>query len=289
MKAQTKELAILTEKEYSVSATKFFSKNDNGHTIIISSATGVLQKYYAKFASFFAIQGFTVYTFDYKGIGKSITSTKELKSYLGNLKSWGRNDQSAIVAFAAKENSEAKITLITHSIGGQLLGFNTNNHLIDQAVLVASQSGYWKYFNGIHLLKMWLFWYILIPFLTPIFGYFPSKKMGLFENLPKNMAYEWAEWGKKKEYMMHFHNAEDYFFDALKIPILSLSFSRDSFAPKKTVDWLTSQYKNAQIKRVHHIPENGENHVKHFGFFRPSFKDTLWQQTLQWVLNDKTK
>jgi len=66
---------------------------------------------------------------------------------------------------------------------------------------------------------------------------------------------------------MHYFNESEYFFDALKAPMLALSFSKDDFAPKSTVDWLTDQFKNAQLKRVHHTPKKGEKHIRHFGFF----------------------
>ena len=97
-----------------------------------------------------------------------------------------------VVAFAKNANPDATITMITHSIGGQLLGFNASHKLTDKVILVASQTGYWKEFKGIHSLKMLFFWHVAIPVLTPIFGCFPSIKMKLFENLPKQMVYEWV-------------------------------------------------------------------------------------------------
>ncbi len=212
MEVQVKELSIQTADGYSIAVSKFFSKTLCTHALVISSATGVLQKYYSHFASFCASKGIVVYTFDYSGIGKSISSTTELKNHSGNLKNWGQQDQASIVALVRKEYPDAVLTLMTHSIGGQILGFNTNHHLLDKVIMVASQSGYWKDFKGFHGFKMWSFWHFLIPVFTPLFGYFPAKKLGLFENLPSKVVYEWASWGKKKEYMMHFKSA-DYLFD----------------------------------------------------------------------------
>lgn len=287
MKAQIQEITLPTPNGQNISVVKFFSENKSNQAIIISSATGVLQKYYEKFATYCAINGFTVYTFDYAGIGKSIKNLKALKEYNNNLSSWGRNDQAAIVALAKSENKESQITLVTHSIGGQILGFNPNSNLIDKVIFVASQGGYWKDFNGIHILKMWLFWHLIIPILTPIFGYFPSKKFKLFENLPKNMVYEWASWGRRKEYMMHYKNETDYYFDALKASILALSFAGDHFAPAKTVDWLANQFKNAKVERVHHHKTEQERAVKHFGFFKLRYKELFWDNTIQWILTNK--
>lgn len=284
MEVQVKEFSIQTVNGHPIAVSKFFSKTLSNHSIVISSATGVLQKYYAHFASYCASRGIVVYTFDYSGIGESISSTAELKKHSGNLKDWGKQDQASVVALAKKEYAESTLTLVTHSIGGQIFGFNPNHHLIDKVVMVASQSGFWKDFKGFHRLKMWSFWYVLIPIFTPLFGYLPTKKLGFFENLPKNVVYEWASWGKKAAYMMHFKNA-NYLFDKIEIPILSWSFPEDSFAPKETVDWLAKQYKNAQVTRIHY-PQDEQKQPGHFGFFKLAFKELLWKQNLNWILNN---
>ena len=286
MKVEEKVIAITTPLGHSITAFKFYSKNTIKKTLVISSATGVLQHYYFKFACFFAIKGFVVFTFDYKGIGKSGSSTSDLNKTVTDLQDWGRNDQAAVVSSAKKEYPNSDLTLVTHSVGGQLLGFNPNYHLVDKVILVASQSGYWKFFKGFHQPKMWLLWHAIIPILTPVFGYFPARKLGLFENLPKNMVYQWAKWGKQKEYLMHFYTKETYFFEKIKVPILCYSFSNDAFAPRKTVDWMAHQYKNAKVKRIHYQSENGEREVKHFGFFKSDFQEPFWEQTLKWILNE---
>ena len=257
--------------------------------MVISSATGVLQKYYAKFARFFASKGVVVYTFDYHGIGKSNSSESALKKNTSNVVSWGQNDQATIVALAKKEHPNSKLVLVAHSIGGQLLGFNPNYHMIDKVVLVASQTGYWKYFKGLHIIKMWLFWYLILPVFTSIFGYFPAKKLGLFENLPKQLVYEWASWGKQPDYLMHFFNEQNYQFNKFEMPILSLSFSKDSFAPKAAVDWLTKQYNKATVQRVHHEAGKKERHIKHFGFFKSWAQEPFWEQCLNYILDGDYK
>ncbi|UOB16536.1 alpha/beta hydrolase family protein [Abyssalbus ytuae] len=279
------EIPVKTSKGYFLSATKFNSSQKAlNHSIVISSATGVLQKYYKKMARHFAAAGYTVYTFDYSGIGKSGSDIKSLKKNTNTLHEWGSIDQASVVYLAKEENPVNKITLITHSVGGQVLGFNPHYHLIDNAVTVASQSGYWKYFTGIHLPKMWLFWHGLIPLLTPVYGYFPAKRLGLFENLPKKMVYEWAKWGKHTDYIMGFYNEDTTYFHKLTIPIMVLSFPKDTYAPKKSVDWLADQFKNAKVDRKHIIPaESGLDEIGHFGFFRDKFAGSLWKMLQEWI------
>lgn len=282
---QTETIEIPTRGGRFVGAIKYCAHSPIEQTIVISSATGVLQHYYSRFAHFFASKGFVVYTFDYSGIGASNGNIETLKALKSDLRSWGNIDQAAVVAHAKQEYQDHSITVIAHSIGGQILGFNTNHTHIDRAVLVASQTGYWKQFKGIHRLKMWVFWYMLIPLLTPIFGYFPSRKLGLFENLPKKMVYEWASWGRKKAYMMQYKNKTDYFFDRFKIPILSLSFHNDPFAPRSAVDWLAMVYANGKLTRVHHDRTDKERNAGHFGFFKSAYQEPFWEQTYQWILN----
>jgi predicted alpha/beta hydrolase len=253
-------------------------------SIVISSATGVLEKYYGKFALYLCEQGYDTFTFDYYGIGDSGSTNKELKRSSISLSEWAKNDQASVIEFAKNQNPTAPLYLITHSIGGQLFGLNPNYHLVDKALMVASQSGYWRYYKGIHYPKMWLFWHGLIPGLTPLFGYFPAKKLGLFENLPKNVVYEWMRWGKHPSYMLGYLSEQEHYFNQIKSPVKLLTFPRDIYAPRAAADWLAAQFTNAITEREHLIPEvMGLPEIGHFGFFRSRFKETLWKQSLNWL------
>ena len=198
-----------------------------GQSMILSSATGMLQKFYFAFSRHFAAIGYTVLTFDYSGIGASGSAPQILKKNTSELITWGANDQAAAVRFMKDYAPESKITVVTHSIGGQICGFNPEHEHIHRIIMIASQSSYWKYFQGWHRAKMWAFWNMIIPWTTPLFGYFPAKRLGLFENLPKEMVSQWRRWGMHPDYLMGFKDST-YLFDDLKMPILSLSFPADS-------------------------------------------------------------
>lgn len=278
------DLYIKTPLGHQLGLTIFKPKISNHKSIIISSATGVLQHYYFKFSTYFSELGYTVYTFDYSGIGKSNIRTTPLKQSKIDLKAWGENDQTSVINYALSQNPNDKIILISHSIGGQLIAFNKSNAQIDAIITVASQSGYWKHWKGFDRFKMYIFWHILIPTLTPVFGYFPAKKIGLFENLPKEMAHQWQRWGKQKDYMLSEFDFENLQFKNYKNSLLALSFPNDEFASKSSVDWLASQFVTARVDRRHIIPEElGLPHIGHFGFFRSQFKDSLWQMMHEWI------
>lgn len=278
------EIQLETPLGYSISITKYYSDNNNRKSLVISSATGVLQKYYSKISKHFAALGYVCYTFDYYGIGKSNNSIKALKQNNCDLKTWSENDQSSVIKFVKNQNPENKLTLLTHSLGGQLIAFNRHYNLIDSIVTVASQSGYYKLWKGLDRFKMFLYWNGLIPITTSLFGYFPTKKLGLFENLPKKATSQWRRWANHPEYMLGEFNREETNFDTISCPILVLSFPRDFYAPKPSVDWLAEQYTKAKIDRRHIIPSELDiPDVKHFGFFREVFKDSLWKITHDWI------
>ena len=285
-KHKEQSVIIPTRAQNSLGGRLFIPADPIGQSILVSSATGMLQKFYFAFSRHFASLGYAVLTFDYSGIGDSGGSPEALRENTTNLVEWGSRDQAEALRFLKDFSPESKITVITHSIGGQICGFNPEYASIDRIIMVASQNSYWKNFQGRHKLKMWMFWNAMIPWGTALFGYFPAKHLGLFENLPKNMVRQWRQWGTHPDYLMGFRDSS-YLFDALKMPILSLSFPADPLAPpKRWIGWLHNiampQYAGYTIQTKEIIPG-------HFGYFRPPFKDTLWKYTHQWIQTDEWK
>jgi len=274
-------MSLQTASKHHIGVTLFLPEISNNKSLVISSATGVLQKYYSRFASHFASLGFSVYSFDYNGIGAS--NSKNIKQNTANLTDWAF-DQASVVKYAKNKNPEHKLILITHSIGGQLIGLSPEIKQVDAIINIAAQTRYWKYFKGISKLRMFVFWYALIPITTPLFGYFPAKKLGLFENIPKKVAYQWRQWGTHPDYMFGHYNSSNLYFSSVNCRVWTLSFPRDIFASKASVDWLASKFTNAQMDRLHLIPETlNINDVQHFGFFKKEYKDTLWKMTENWI------
>ena len=238
--------------------------------IVICSATGVLQGFYADVASFLAERGFDVYTFDYRGIGASREGS--LKGFSASLNDWA--EDIIAVATYAKAQKELPLFALAHSIGGQLLTLSSESSLWDGITTVASQSGYWKKFAGKYQFKMWLFWHILLPMAKWV-GYFPAKRLGLFEDLPQAVSKQWCVWGKHPDYLKHeFPNA----FNDITCPVRVYGIEDDyEFAPKKAVDWFAQQFVNAAVTRIHIVPENfGLEKLEHFNFFRKSMRSIFW-------------
>jgi predicted alpha/beta hydrolase len=178
------------------------------------------------------------------------------------------------------------ITAVGHSFGGQCLGLLKNNHRIGRVLLVGSQSGYLGNFPARRRPSMVFLWYIAVPLLTRILGYFPARRFGLGENLPGGVAREWARWCRQRNYLMDDLGFElPSYFDQLSAPILAYKISDDSYAPGQSVDQLLGWYAKAPIEIRSIRPEDfGVDAIGHFGAFREMFRDTLWKELANWAL-----
>lgn len=269
-----KQIKILSNSE-TLSVTLFEAKKDN-LVLIIASATGVKQEYYQNFSTYLSDNGVSVLTFDYSGIGGSLT--RPIKELNNNAADWGKNDLEHVIQYAIKNYPNAKKVILGHSIGGQLIGLAKSSTKLDKIILVAAQSGYWKFWKGIDRIKMWFNWYILFPSLLSLFGYLNSKKLSGMENLPKNVANQWRNWGKKPGYIQSDKSIGLKYYDKIELEISAISIDDDNLAPKKAVAWMTNQYRNSKIKSIHLKPADFKaKRIGHFGVFKEKFRTTIWK------------
>ncbi|WP_281612697.1 alpha/beta fold hydrolase [Flammeovirga sp. SubArs3] len=272
-----KHIEILSNSE-KLSAT-LYEADKNDTLLIIASATGIKQENYQKFSSFLSEKGVSVITFDYNGIGRSLT--KPIKELNNNAADWGQNDLESVLQYAIKNYPDAKKIILGHSIGGQLIGLAKSSSKFDKIILIASQSGYWKFWQGIDKVKMWFNWYILIPTLLHLYGYLNSKKLSGMENLPKNVAAQWRNWCKNPDYIHSDKSIAIKYYDKIEVDISVFSIEDDYFAPQKAVEWMGNQYLNSKIKSTHLVPDDfREKKIGHFGVFKDKFKNTIWELLL---------
>lgn len=258
-----------------LSATLFKAEKE-GVILIIASATGVKQEYYQKFSEYLSDNGVSVITFDYQGIGRSLT--RPIKEFNNNAADWGKHDLENVIQFVIKNHPSSKKVILGHSIGGQLIGLAKSSTKVDKIILVAAQSGYWKFWKGIDKIKMWFNWYILFPVLLNLFGYLNSKKLSGMENLPKKVAEQWRNWGKNPDYLQNDKSIGLKYYDKIELDISAFSIEDDDFAPQKAVEWMTNQYRNSNLKSTHLKPTDfGVKKIGHFGVFKDKLKNTVWE------------
>lgn len=250
-------------------ATLYDAQSDRA--LLIASAMGVKRRYYDAFAQFLAASGISVVTFDYRGIGDSRPAS--LRGFRGTLEEWGRLDVTAAIDWIARELRPRSLAYVGHSVGGQLAGLAPNIDRVGRFAFVCAQSGYWRHWPGIRAWGLGTLW-IAMPLIARAIGYFPSRTLGLgSEPLPREVASEWARWGRHPEYLFGYNDPEP--FTRITAPILAWSFAGDRYAPKPAVDALLRHYSAAPITR-RHVTDRG---LGHFDFFRRGKAEDLWEET----------
>jgi predicted alpha/beta hydrolase len=278
-------LRIVTTDGFVLSATRFTPENPTGKIVLMNSATGVRQKFYASFAAYLAKEGYTVYTYDYRGIGHS--RPKSLRGFRSSMRDWGTWDYHTMLQNIFQTHIDARVIVMGHSVGGQLVALSPLSSKVEAFVMIGSQTPYIKNYQGsFQKIKLYFFWYFLIPFFTKVIGYFPASKLGLFEDLPAGVAKQWARWAKSENYLFDEFPEDRQRFTALQLPSLMISFSDDKLAPAQAVNDLMKKYDQMKWSHWQLKPDDVmQRSIGHFGFFKKDVQQSLWTETTSWMSN----
>jgi predicted alpha/beta hydrolase len=258
--------------------------NASQKVVLIAPAMAVKRSYYDKYARFLAAEGFTVVTFDYRGMGDS--RPPSLKGFRATLRDWGEKDIVGLIEWITNQYPSARLLVVSHSVGGQLMGLVPNNHKVTALLAVAAQSGYWRLWDPPgRRYFMCAFWHVMIPVLTRLCSYFPGSRVGMGEDVPAGVVLQWATWGRNPNYIVDQQGQPiREHFRTFSVPLLAYSIEDDTYAPRRTVEGLLSFYSQAQITHRHVSPKDlGVAAIGHFGFFREQFKSSLWNDTVHWL------
>ena len=267
------EITLTAADGYAIGAATFGS---GARAVLVMPATGVPQSYYAKFASYLAERGFSVLTFDYRGIGRSRNG--DLRKMTARMRDWALLDATAAFRHLASD-----VLVVGHSFGGQALGLLPEPERVRGALVVGSQSGYWRNWPPLGRLWMWPTTHLGLDAVTRFFGYFPGSRLGFGEDLPPGVAREWAAWCRNPRYLVGALGVDDA-YARVRSPFRAYAISDDAFAPLPAVEALGRLYPNARWETRPVAPrELGVDAIGHFGFFRERFRDSLWREAADWL------
>lgn len=274
---------INTSDQYPIAVKSYGKEISSNRIIVISSAIGVPQTFYTKFAIYLANKGFLVFTYDYRGIGDS--KPKNLGKLNATFSDWAKKDFKAVTDYINENYPNHSKFLIGHSMGGIILGLSDAFKSYEKFVTIGSQFGYIKNFHNKDKLKIRTFFQLAIPLLTPFYGYFPSKLLGMGEALPKGIAQDWKYIIMNKNSTLSYADLHGNYFAEITQPMLVISIDDDYMAPPKTVDlYAELMVKNAEVTRLNIIPsEYGLTNIGHMDFFRSKKKDILWDIPLEYL------
>ena len=252
-------------------------------TLVINAATGVRARYYHYYARFLAEHGFTVLTYDYRGIGASRPAS--LRGCGFRWSDWGEYDFDAALRFASGEGSGPPV-IVGHSIGGFLPGFAQSAFLIDRMLTVGAQYAYWPDYAKSARARLFLKWHVAMPLTTAVLGYFPGSRWGWLEDLPAGVANEWSFRRARMELSYPEEKRAVYLhrFAEVSASILAISMSDDEIATPQAVDRALDYYEACNRTAVRLAPADlGYDQIGHFSLFHSRHAAGFWIDTLLWL------
>ncbi|WCM25976.1 alpha/beta fold hydrolase [Sphingomonas sp. QA11] len=253
-------------------------------SVIINCATGVLARYYHRYARFLAGQGYDVLTYDYRGIGESRPGRLRGCGY--RWREWGTRDFEAALRFMHAQRPGATIAVVGHSIGGFLPGLAPSTPLVARMLTVGAQYAWWGDYARAARMRLFAKWHVAMPALTALFGYFPGRRLGWLEDLPAGVANEWSFRGRRFEesFPRADRQASRDRMRAVTAPILAISLADDEIGTVAAVRRTLDYYAGADRTLVQIRPSDfGRDAIGHFALFHDSYAETFWTGTLRWL------
>jgi predicted alpha/beta hydrolase len=273
------ELTIPARDGYRLAATMFRPVKARGRLVVINSATAVPRRFYRSFAQRLANAGYTVLTYDYRGIGGS--RPKHLRGFPATACDWALLDMAGVVDWVALELAPDRLFFVGHSLGGQVAGLLDNGSRIDGMVTCSAQSGHWRLQGGEQKVVVWLHVHVTLPLLSMVCGYMPFSWLGGGEDLPRAAALQWARWCRDPDYLLGDQTLPLERYASFRAPVLAYSFGDDKWGTARSVDAMMRAY--PLVERRHVEPASvGLVSIGHLGYFRPEAA-LLWDEAVAWL------
>ena len=224
--------------------TTFDAESGDAPTLLIYPAFGVKATYYQPFAKKLSKKGITVVTADLRGHGLS-SVRPDAKNNYGFLAMI--NDLKAVTDYIKQENSNSKIYILGHSLGGQAASLAVAKYTDNFAglAMIGSPNVYYKGWSGFHYYRRKI-GLNLLPAIGQIVSMLPKFKIGGYYTTSKQMQ-EWGYTGKTGNYKI-IGDGFDYekAMAAVTIPVLAIDIEDDLMAPKAAIKNLYQKFKSTQ-------------------------------------------
>lgn len=253
-------------------------------TVIVNPATGVLARYYHRYARFLAVHGFEVLTDDYRGIG--LSRPERLRGCGYRWRDWGEHDFEGAIRFIEQHGRSDRLLIVGHRIGGCLPGLAKSAERIARMLTVGAQYAWWGDYAVHRRLSLFLKWHVAMPALTYAFGYFPGRRLGWLEDLPAGVAHEWSFRGSRFE-RSHPRTERRRVLELIanvSAPIMAVGVCDDDLGTPAAICRTLDYYTGAERTAVLLQPSDcGREEIGHFGLFHDSHAAGFWLDTLLWL------
>ncbi|MDP1733760.1 MAG: alpha/beta fold hydrolase [Sulfuritalea sp.] len=273
---------VLTARDgHNLAAYRFDPEGPARANVVIAAAMAVPQSFYAPFARYLARCGYTTWTFDYRGIGESLTGS--LRAVKADLSDWLTKDYDALL-HEIGEASPLPLFVVGHSFGGQVAPLLPSREHLAGLVNIAVGSGSMRHNTPRIRRSAPLMWHVLAPVLCPVFGYFPGARLGVIGNLPSGAMFQWRRWCLTPDYLLSGEPGAREAYASADYPVLALTFADDELLLEDGSRLIHAAYlKRAVDYRLLEPAQHNLPRIGHFGFFKPASEATLWPLVTNWL------
>ena len=246
--------------------------------IVVSSATGVPQAFYRRFAEYVTQFGYQVLSFDYRGVGQS--SPQNLKGFKMSYLDWGTLDLAGAIDYLAQD--QIPLFMVGHSYGGQALGLAPNHHKVTAMYCFGTGAGWHGYMPLKEKIKVQVIWNIIFPPMVAIKGYLPWSKLNMGSDLPIDVYKQWRKWCKNPTYF--FADPEQHAlieqYAQVKTPIYAVSALDDDWALPNSRHAFMQHYSQAPMQFIDIAAQDyALKQIGHMGYFRKG-AEKIWDELL---------
>jgi predicted alpha/beta hydrolase len=175
--------------------------------------------------------------------------------------------------------------MVGHSYGGHAFGLLPGHERIERFATFATGAGWHGWMPPAERLRVIFLWRVLGPLVVRAKGYLAWSLLGMGEDLPRDVFYQWRRWCQQPNYFFGDPDlpwlAEQ--FAQVRTPIRAINASDDKWAPPASRDAFMAGYRGAPVEAVTIAPSSiGMTEIGHMNYFRPQAV-ALWRETLDWL------
>lgn len=255
--------------------------------VVIVCGAGIPARAYHRLARYLAERGAAVLTFDYRGIGASRAGS--LRRMTSGMDDWAVRDIGAALAVTRAAYPDLPMSAVAHSVGALLVGAAPGASQVSRCVFLGAHTGYWRDYRAKRRWLLFIVWHAFMPAVTRVVGFFPGRALRLGEDLPRQVAYDWA--GRRKPALVRTQRDGRRFgpylprYAEFRADTLAVSVSDDAFAPPGAAERLLAMYPSLVAVRETVTPANlGRRRLGHFGFVRRGPGEYFWRRVAEWLL-----
>lgn len=275
-------VALSAHDGHVLAGYRFEAAGEVRGSVVIAPAMAVPQSFYAPFAEYLAAQGYAVWTFDYRGTGESRQGS--MRGTKADLTDWVKRDYDAVVNVAADTHAGRPLFVVGHSLGGQTAPLLPSRERLAGLINIAVGSGSQRHITPRLRRTAPLLWYLLVPLLCPLFGYFPGARIGVVGDVPAGAMRQWRRWCLTPEYILSGEAGARAAYASASFPVLGLTFADDEMLLEAGSRLLHTAYsKHPPDYRVIEPAEFDLKRIGHFGFFKPQSEAALWPLVTKWM------